>query len=84
MSYQGLVSGVQEKRRRTRGIIRISAQPEYVDTDKRATSLRVLDHYRLLKLWLEVCGLWRWRRVAMSLQEAGIAIQTGTVSVERY
>ena len=85
MSYQGLVSGLQEqKRRRRSGIIRSSTQHGYVDTDKKALTLWVLDHYRRLNLWLKVCGLWRWRRVALSVQEAGIAMQTGTVSVERY
>ena len=77
MSRCGLVFGLQEKRRRNRGIIRSSAQPEYVDTAKRAMTLRVLDNYRRLKLWLKVCGLWRWRRVALSLQELVLQFRQG-------
>ena len=74
----------KKQRRRRSGIIRSSTQLEYVDIVQTAMTKKVLDHYRRLNLWLKVCGLWRWRRVALSLREAGIAMQTGTVSVERY
>ena len=74
----------KKQRRRRSGIIRSSTQLEYVDIDQTAMTKKVLDHYRRLNIRLKVCGLWRWRQVALSLLEAGITMQTGTILVERY
>ena len=74
----------KKQRRRRSGIIRSSTKLQYVVTDQTAMTKKVLDHYRRLNIRLKVCGLWRWRQVALSLLEAGIAMQTGTISVERY
>ena len=40
-------------------------------------------HYKRLQRNLREEGLWNWRKVALALHEAGLALQTGTVPVER-
>ena len=48
-----------------------------------AMSKKLSAHYMRLKRKLREEGLWNWRRVALALHEAGLAIHSGTVCVER-
>ena len=66
-----------------RGIIRRAEAPEQVRGLRSAWSSKVKAHYKRLGKKLRLEGLWRWRQVALSMMEAGIPMQTGTVAVER-
>ena len=48
-----------------------------------ALSKKFKAHYLRLQRKLREEGLWNWRRVALALHEAGLAIHSGTVCVER-
>lgn len=45
---------------------------------------KLTTHYRRLLGKVRMRGLWRWRRCALALHRAGVAVHSGTVPVERH
>ena len=59
-------------------------RPSQVKGKRSAWTLKICAHYKRLRKPLRIEGLWKWRSVALSLHEAGVPVQSGAVSVERY
>ena len=75
--------GVRQLRRRT-GIRRSRRLSLHCNGVKTCWTRKVAAHYTRLGKPLRLEGLWAWRRAALGLHEAGIPMQSGTVSVERF
>ena len=69
--------------RRRRGICRVAKAKPRVQGKRSAITTTVAEHARLLQP-LRLQGLWKWRHVPHSVQDAGVPLQTGTVAVERW
>lgn len=73
----------RKKVRYRRGIVRSMRQAAHLRGSRTAWTKKVAAHYRRLSRPLRVEGLWAWKRVADAIRKAGIAVQSGTVPVER-
>ena len=73
----------RKKVRYRRGIVRSMRQAAHLRGSRTAWTKKVAAHYRRLLRPLRVEGLWAWKRVADAFRKAGIAVQSGTVPVER-
>lgn len=69
--------------RRRRGICRVAKAKPRVQGKRSAITTTVAEHAQLLQP-LRLQGLWKWRHVPHSVQDAGVPLQTGTVAVERW
>ena len=65
-----------------RGIQR-TRRPQMVVGKKTVWNHKLQEHYRKLRRPLRVRGLWRWRRIALHLHGAGLAVHSGTILTER-
>lgn len=70
--------------RRRRGIRRVAKAKPRVQGKRSAITATVADHYSRLLQPLRLEGFWKWRQVALAVQEADVPLQTGTVAVERW
>ena len=68
---------------RKRGLQRGAVPVQCVACQRTAWAQKVQTHFRRLVKRGRLEGLWHWRLVARGLREAGVPMQTGTVSVER-
>ena len=59
-------------------------QSERVSGIRSAWGAKVDAHYARLLKPLRLEGLWRWHEIAMSILEAGVPMQTGTIPAERF
>jgi hypothetical protein len=69
--------------RRKRGILRGKIAERYVPGSNVVFSKKVEAHYKRLEKNVRFEGMWNWSEVATGMHAAGIAMQTGTVPVER-
>ena len=67
-----------------RGILRNPHEVSLVSASRSVWTKKVDGHYRRLFKELRMEGLWAWRSVALSLRDAHIPVQSGTVPVERF
>ena len=61
----------------------MKGNPE-VKSGRKALNDKVKLHYKRTLRPLALCGLWRWRTIALALQGAALPLHTGTVCVERF
>ena len=66
------------------GIKRDRAQKAQVQGVRSAVTKAVRCHYRRLLQPLRVESMWHWRTLALSLLDASVPCQSGTLPVERY
>ena len=69
--------------RARRGMIRSDAAPAQVRGVRSVFNAKVRTHYRRLLQSARLEGLFAWRDAAVAIRAAGVAVQSGTVSVER-
>lgn len=69
--------------RARRGMIRSETAPARVQGVRSVMNAKVKAHYRRLLLDTRLEGLFAWRDAAVAIREAGVAVQSGTVSIER-
>lgn len=80
---------VKPLRHRCRRIVRLRVQAQHVKIQRKKVhkhsimTAKVELHYRRLLRPLRLQGLWRWRRAALAMLQAGLRMQSGTIPVER-
>ena len=80
---------VKPLRHKCRRIIRLRVQAQRAKAKRQRAPKRSIMtkkvelHYRRLLRPLRLQGLWRWRRAALAMLQAGLRMQSGTVPVER-
>ena len=70
--------------RRKRGIRRSVRAPLQVRGKRSDLRKLVQEHYKRLLKPLRLEGFWKWRTAALAITAAGVPLQNGTVSVERW
>ena len=81
--YRWYKEGKRRTRRRT-GILRTRGASEQVAGRATVMTKKMRAHFKRLFKRLRLEGLWKWKAIARSMREAGVPVQTGTVSVERF
>jgi len=80
---------VKPLRHRCRRIVRLRVQALHAKLKRQRAPTRssmtakVQLHYKRLLRPLRLQGLWRWRRAALAMLQAGLRMQSGTIPVER-
>ncbi|CAK0847656.1 unnamed protein product [Prorocentrum cordatum] len=69
--------------RARRGMIRSDTAPAQVRGARSVFNTKVRTHYRRLLQSARLEGLFAWRDAAVAIRAAGVAVQSGAVSVER-